>query len=215
MSSAASEGGSQVRYLDVADRIWPLTRRFMGAPHLRLQGVGWAHRPQRPRRSRHDAAARPRRGEERHQAHLAAALLQGRRGRRRSSPPKAASRRTRPGTTTCSPTRTPRSRSAASTAPVHAREATKEERERLWPVARQAVPRLRRLPGAQQGPRNPPRHPRAALAHRDPIKFAMHRMNNLMGLLRPALLGDRGRRTRRRSPRAARGRPSCRGRRRS
>ena len=30
MSAPATEGRSQVRYLDVADRIWPLTRRFMG-----------------------------------------------------------------------------------------------------------------------------------------------------------------------------------------
>jgi F420H(2)-dependent quinone reductase len=30
MSNTAPEGRSQVRYLDVADRIWPLTRRFMG-----------------------------------------------------------------------------------------------------------------------------------------------------------------------------------------
>jgi deazaflavin-dependent oxidoreductase (nitroreductase family) len=30
MSPAASEGRSRVPYLDLADRIWPLTRRFMG-----------------------------------------------------------------------------------------------------------------------------------------------------------------------------------------
>ena len=46
---------------------------------------------------------------------------------------------------------------------VHARVATPEERARLWPLAARAVPRLRRLPGPQQGPRNPARHPRAAL----------------------------------------------------
>ena len=46
---------------------------------------------------------------------------------------------------------------------VHARVATAEERKRLWPVARQAVQRLRRLPGAQQGPRDPAGDPRAPL----------------------------------------------------
>ena len=34
MSSAGTEGRSKVRYLDVADRIWPLTRRFMGVHTL-------------------------------------------------------------------------------------------------------------------------------------------------------------------------------------
>jgi F420H(2)-dependent quinone reductase len=34
MSSAESEGRSRVPYLDVADRIWPLTRRFMGVHTL-------------------------------------------------------------------------------------------------------------------------------------------------------------------------------------
>ena len=47
---------------------------------------------------------------------------------------------------------------------VHARVANAEERERLWPVAVKQYQRLRRLPGAQQRPRNPAGHPRAALA---------------------------------------------------
>jgi deazaflavin-dependent oxidoreductase (nitroreductase family) len=34
MSSAGTEGRSRVSYLDVADRIWPLTRRFMGVHTL-------------------------------------------------------------------------------------------------------------------------------------------------------------------------------------
>jgi deazaflavin-dependent oxidoreductase (nitroreductase family) len=34
MSSAGTEGRSRVGYLDVADRIWPLTRRFMGVHTL-------------------------------------------------------------------------------------------------------------------------------------------------------------------------------------
>jgi len=34
MSAAGTEGRSRVRYLDVADRIWPLTRRFMGVHTL-------------------------------------------------------------------------------------------------------------------------------------------------------------------------------------
>ena len=46
---------------------------------------------------------------------------------------------------------------------VHARLAEPEERERLWPLAVEGLERLRRLPGTQQGPRNPAGHPRAAL----------------------------------------------------
>src|SRR6187551_850819 len=34
MSSGETEGRSRVRYLDVADRIWPLTWRFMGVHTL-------------------------------------------------------------------------------------------------------------------------------------------------------------------------------------
>jgi F420H(2)-dependent quinone reductase len=45
MSSAESEGRSRVPYLDVADRIWPLTRRFMGVHTLvyRLTGGRVGH----------------------------------------------------------------------------------------------------------------------------------------------------------------------------
>jgi F420H(2)-dependent quinone reductase len=45
MPEAAPEGRSSVRYLDVADRIWPLTRRFMGVHTLvyRLTGGRVGH----------------------------------------------------------------------------------------------------------------------------------------------------------------------------
>jgi F420H(2)-dependent quinone reductase len=40
MSTGGTEGRSQVRYLDVADRIWPLTRRFMGLHTLVYRASG-------------------------------------------------------------------------------------------------------------------------------------------------------------------------------
>jgi deazaflavin-dependent oxidoreductase (nitroreductase family) len=40
MSAAAPEGRSRVSYLDVADRIWPLTRRVMGLHTLVYRATG-------------------------------------------------------------------------------------------------------------------------------------------------------------------------------
>ena len=40
MSSTAPEGRSDVRYLDIADRIWPLTRRFMGVHTFVYKATG-------------------------------------------------------------------------------------------------------------------------------------------------------------------------------
>jgi F420H(2)-dependent quinone reductase len=40
MGSAATKGRSKVRYLDVADRIWPLTRRVMGLHTLAYRATG-------------------------------------------------------------------------------------------------------------------------------------------------------------------------------
>jgi deazaflavin-dependent oxidoreductase (nitroreductase family) len=40
MSAPASEGRSDVRYLDIADRIWPLTRRFMGVHTFVYKATG-------------------------------------------------------------------------------------------------------------------------------------------------------------------------------
>ena len=40
MSTPASEGRSRVRYLDVADRIWPLTHRVMGLHTLAYRATG-------------------------------------------------------------------------------------------------------------------------------------------------------------------------------
>jgi deazaflavin-dependent oxidoreductase (nitroreductase family) len=40
MSPTESEGRSEVRYLDIADRIWPLTRRFMGVHTLVYKATG-------------------------------------------------------------------------------------------------------------------------------------------------------------------------------
>ena len=59
-----------------------------------------AHRPRHPGRAGEDAAARPRRRQERHQAHLAPALHPRRRRRRRRRLQRAASPSTRPGSTT-------------------------------------------------------------------------------------------------------------------
>ena len=83
--------------------------------------------------------------------------------------------------------------------PVHARVAKPEERDRLWALAVEAY-------RGYEDYRPAARAARSRSSSSSPASLA----------LRAALLGDRGRRhVGRRSPRAARGRPSCRGRRRS
>ncbi len=117
-----------------ADKIWPATRRFMGLHTAALQSDRRAHRPHDPRRPRQDAAARPRRREERHQR--TSPLLYVRDGEdlvivaSKGGFPKHPAwfhnLKANPDTTV---------QVGSHQLPVHARVATPEERERLWPMA--------------------------------------------------------------------------------
>ena len=199
MAAEATGGKSRVPYLDFADQTWPVLRRFVGV-HTFLYRATGGRLGQASRRPGQDAPARPRRRQERHPEDRPAALHPRRRERRH----RRLQRRLpeEPGLV-LQPHGQPRHRGPGrqpSSSAVHARDAEPEERDRLWPQLDRVWPRLRRLPGAQQGTRDPARRPRAPLSGARASGGAPPR---------------RGRRHRRRSRPAARARPSCRGRRRS
>ena len=160
MSSAATEGRSRVRYLDVADRIWPLTRRFMGVHTLVYRAT---RRPRRPHRAR--AFRR-----------CSCSTTSGAKsGTKRTSPLLyfkdgddlviVASKGGFPKHPAWYHNLMANPDTEVQVGSEH-RARPRPRRDRRGARAAlagraQAVPRLRRLPGAQQGPRNTAGHPRA------------------------------------------------------